>query len=235
MLVGNKCDLDNIRVVSVEDGKNLAEKNGLFFMETSALDSTNVKTAFEMVIKEIYNNARCFEVFHKKDVKDKLFAISVRSVFRLSETRIMLSRKGCAYAQFCAPTECEVKRKDCKPADWENEENELGIGKVCLRLAHVYEVGEDKDDSVMANISKVTEMNLSGNQERVEMVKKRQAWKVKDLSQGKIAVGSHSLYNQLGAPGVGPSPGDALGAESTESSDKGPEGDVIDVDFTDSK
>nr|GEZ40845.1 Ras-related protein RABA5c-like [Tanacetum cinerariifolium] len=41
MLVGNKCNLDNIRVVSVEDGKNLAEKHGLFFMETSALDSTN--------------------------------------------------------------------------------------------------------------------------------------------------------------------------------------------------
>nr|GEU30547.1 Ras-related protein RABA5c-like [Tanacetum cinerariifolium] len=56
MLVGNKCDLDNIRAVSVEDGKNLAETEGLFFMETSALDSTNVKTAFEMVIREIYNN-----------------------------------------------------------------------------------------------------------------------------------------------------------------------------------
>nr|XP_043631331.1 ras-related protein RABA5c-like [Erigeron canadensis] len=56
MLVGNKCDLENIRAVSVDDGKNLAEKEGLFFMETSALDSTNVKTAFEMVIREIYNN-----------------------------------------------------------------------------------------------------------------------------------------------------------------------------------
>lgn len=56
MLVGNKCDLGNIRAVSVEDGKNLAEKEGLFFMETSALDSTNVNTAFELVIKEIYNN-----------------------------------------------------------------------------------------------------------------------------------------------------------------------------------
>lgn len=56
MLVGNKCDLGNIRAVSVEDGKKLAENEGLFFMETSALDSTNVKTAFELVIKEIYNN-----------------------------------------------------------------------------------------------------------------------------------------------------------------------------------
>ncbi|CAF1699713.1 hypothetical protein Bca4012_001780 [Brassica carinata] len=56
MLVGNKCDLDNMRAVSVEEGKALAETQGLFFMETSALDSTNVKTAFEMVIRDIYAN-----------------------------------------------------------------------------------------------------------------------------------------------------------------------------------
>ncbi|RWW86848.1 hypothetical protein BHE74_00004354 [Ensete ventricosum] len=56
MLVGNKCDLSNIREVSVEEGKCLAEAEGLFFIETSALDSTNVKTAFEIVIKEIYDN-----------------------------------------------------------------------------------------------------------------------------------------------------------------------------------
>ncbi|CAH8306048.1 unnamed protein product [Eruca vesicaria subsp. sativa] len=56
MLIGNKCDLESIRAVSVEEGKGLAESQGLFFMETSALDSTNVKMAFEMVIREIYGN-----------------------------------------------------------------------------------------------------------------------------------------------------------------------------------
>ncbi|KAK2980442.1 hypothetical protein RJ640_013996 [Escallonia rubra] len=56
MLVGNKCDLENIRDISVEEGKNLAEAEGLFFIETSALDSTNVKKAFEIVIREIYSN-----------------------------------------------------------------------------------------------------------------------------------------------------------------------------------
>uniref|UniRef100_A0A5B7AZA0 Putative ras-related protein RABA5e n=1 Tax=Davidia involucrata TaxID=16924 RepID=A0A5B7AZA0_DAVIN len=56
MLVGNKCDLENIRAVSMEEGKSLAEAEGLFFMETSALDSTNVKKAFDIVIREIYNN-----------------------------------------------------------------------------------------------------------------------------------------------------------------------------------
>ncbi|KAK9138574.1 hypothetical protein Sjap_009168 [Stephania japonica] len=56
ILVGNKCDLENIRDISVEEGKSLAEEEGMFFMETSALNSTNVRTAFEMVIKDIYSN-----------------------------------------------------------------------------------------------------------------------------------------------------------------------------------
>ncbi|KAL3506548.1 hypothetical protein ACH5RR_031930 [Cinchona calisaya] len=56
MLVGNKCDLESIREVSVEEGKSLAEEQEFFFIETSALDSTNVKQAFEIVIREIYSN-----------------------------------------------------------------------------------------------------------------------------------------------------------------------------------
>ncbi|KAL8128782.1 hypothetical protein V2J09_017937 [Rumex salicifolius] len=55
MLVGNKCDMENIRAVSMEEGKILAEENGLFFMETSAKDSINVKSAFEMLIRDIFN------------------------------------------------------------------------------------------------------------------------------------------------------------------------------------
>lgn len=54
MLVGNKRDLENIREVSVEEGQNLAEEEGMFFIETSALDSTNVNEAFEIVIRDIY-------------------------------------------------------------------------------------------------------------------------------------------------------------------------------------
>ena len=56
LLVGNKCDLENIREVSQDEAKSVAESEGLFFIETSALDSTNVQTAFEIAIKEIYNN-----------------------------------------------------------------------------------------------------------------------------------------------------------------------------------
>ncbi|KVH88520.1 Heat shock protein 70, conserved site-containing protein [Cynara cardunculus var. scolymus] len=58
------------------------------------------------------------------------------------------------------------------------------------------------------------------------------------LNQEVMQLGQ-SLYNQPGGAG-GPAPGDAPGAESSESSSaggggKGPEGDVIDADFTDSK
>ncbi|KAH0454535.1 hypothetical protein IEQ34_016459 [Dendrobium chrysotoxum] len=55
ILVGNKSDLKDSREVSLEEGKALAEAEGLFFMETSALDSSNVATAFQTVVKEIYD------------------------------------------------------------------------------------------------------------------------------------------------------------------------------------
>lgn len=54
MLIGNKCDLASLRAVPVEDAKEFAERENLFFMETSALDSTNVETAFLTILTEIY-------------------------------------------------------------------------------------------------------------------------------------------------------------------------------------
>ncbi|CAL0316649.1 unnamed protein product [Lupinus luteus] len=55
ILVGNKSDLKDAREVTTAEGTALAEAQGLFFMETSALDSSNVAAAFETVVKEIYN------------------------------------------------------------------------------------------------------------------------------------------------------------------------------------
>jgi small GTP-binding protein len=47
MLVGNKCDLRHLRSVTVEEAKQFAVDNHLFFIETSALHSTNVEIAFQ--------------------------------------------------------------------------------------------------------------------------------------------------------------------------------------------
>uniref|UniRef100_F6R284 Ras-related protein Rab-25 n=1 Tax=Callithrix jacchus TaxID=9483 RepID=F6R284_CALJA len=54
MLVGNKSDLSQAREVPTEEARMFAENNGLLFLETSALDSTNVELAFETVLKEIF-------------------------------------------------------------------------------------------------------------------------------------------------------------------------------------
>lgn len=54
MLVGNKSDLRHLVAVPTEDGKSFAEREGLYFMETSALESTNVENAFAEVLTSIY-------------------------------------------------------------------------------------------------------------------------------------------------------------------------------------
>ena len=55
MLVGNKCDLRKERVVPMETGKLFARNNELSFVETSALDSTNVESAFTSILSEIFH------------------------------------------------------------------------------------------------------------------------------------------------------------------------------------
>lgn len=57
MLVGNKCDLRHLREVPTETAKEFAEKNGLFFIETSALDASNVDLAFQTILTEIYRQS----------------------------------------------------------------------------------------------------------------------------------------------------------------------------------
>ncbi|KAJ4890466.1 Ras-related protein RABA2c [Raphanus sativus] len=55
MMAGNKSDLNHLRSVAEEDGQNLAEKEGLSFLETSALEATNVEKAFQTILGEIYH------------------------------------------------------------------------------------------------------------------------------------------------------------------------------------
>ncbi|NXX71854.1 RB11A protein, partial [Spizella passerina] len=50
MLVGNKSDLRHLRAVPTDEARAFAEKNGLSFIETSALDSTNVEAAFQTIL-----------------------------------------------------------------------------------------------------------------------------------------------------------------------------------------
>ncbi|KAI4366760.1 hypothetical protein MLD38_022594 [Melastoma candidum] len=69
---------------------------------------------------------------------------------------------------------------------------ELIDKSVLIRLAHLYEVGEDKDLSITASVElrklfpgkkvgKVIEMSLSANQERSEMERKRLVWQAQGV------------------------------------------------------
>ncbi|KAH7914046.1 ras family-domain-containing protein [Hygrophoropsis aurantiaca] len=54
MLVGNKSDLIHLRAVATEEAMGFAKANNMSFIETSALDSSNVDAAFQTTVEEIY-------------------------------------------------------------------------------------------------------------------------------------------------------------------------------------
>ena len=58
MMVGNKTDLRHLRVVNTEEADEFARQNNMLFIETSALDSTNVEEAFHEVIRKVHRRMR---------------------------------------------------------------------------------------------------------------------------------------------------------------------------------
>lgn len=46
MILGNKCDMEDKRVISKERGETIARENGIRFLETSAKTNVNIERAF---------------------------------------------------------------------------------------------------------------------------------------------------------------------------------------------
>lgn len=53
ILIGNKCDWEEKRVVPESEGKELAEKLGIPFLEVSAKSNINIDNAFYSLAKDI--------------------------------------------------------------------------------------------------------------------------------------------------------------------------------------
>ncbi|KAJ2962607.1 hypothetical protein NQZ79_g2164 [Umbelopsis isabellina] len=67
MLVGNKSDLRHLRAVPTDEAKQFAADNGLSFIETSALDSSNVELSFQRILTGMFT-------VYLKDFGDLLFS-----------------------------------------------------------------------------------------------------------------------------------------------------------------
>ena len=79
ILVGNKTDLEDKRVVTNEEGKKLAEANGLKYYEISALKITGLYEMFEDIAKEYV------EIYEQKAYKN----------FQLKNMENTKKRRGC--------------------------------------------------------------------------------------------------------------------------------------------
>ncbi|XP_059485374.1 ras-related protein Rab-3 isoform X2 [Neocloeon triangulifer] len=79
ILVGNKCDMEDERVISFERGKQLAEQLGIEFFETSAKENINVKAVFERLVDII-----CDKMSESLDTDPNL--MNAQKGTRLTET-----------------------------------------------------------------------------------------------------------------------------------------------------
>jgi Ras-related protein Rab-1A len=76
ILIGNKCDLEEERRVTFEEGKNYADINGMDFYETSAKSAKYVQEVFEKLAIEILSN---YEK-NKNNIRRKSFKIKGESI-----------------------------------------------------------------------------------------------------------------------------------------------------------
>ena len=76
-LIGNKSDLSLLRQVPKEKAMEKANRYRMKFYETSALDSSNIKHAFEDLIMEIYNKNR--NSFDSDNIKNNSFELGLNN------------------------------------------------------------------------------------------------------------------------------------------------------------
>ena len=95
-LIGNKNDLSLLRQVSKYEAMEKARKLGLKFYETSALDSSNIKLAFEELIKDIYIKIKNGEINENEKMGGFDLKQSINSKSNIEEDNEDNSLCGCS-------------------------------------------------------------------------------------------------------------------------------------------
>ena len=78
ILIGNKTDLEDKREVTFQEGEEFAKNNGLFFLETSAKNFTNINESFNKLTEEIYDNIEILE--EEEESKNSIKLEDVNSI-----------------------------------------------------------------------------------------------------------------------------------------------------------
>ena len=65
ILIGNKLDLKDGRIVTIDLAKKFAEKNNLKYIETSAKDGTNINESFQTIIDLLFDGKSSEEILNE--------------------------------------------------------------------------------------------------------------------------------------------------------------------------
>ena len=93
-LVGNKCDMEESRRVTSEEGEEFAKKEQIGYVETSALTGRNVEESFRSLVRQIYKQCEDGDMKTNYSMKGKrgLLNVDLGSPARGRSNRI---RKCC--------------------------------------------------------------------------------------------------------------------------------------------
>ena len=90
ILIGNKCDLNELRKIPMNKGKEFADTYNMKFIETSAKNNVNINECFNILGKELINN-----LDSKSNKKDKIFHLNDDENIIDKDDRVYKSGKCC--------------------------------------------------------------------------------------------------------------------------------------------
>ncbi|PHT79527.1 Ras-related protein RABA4a [Capsicum annuum] len=96
MLIENKTDLEDQRFVSTKDAKEFAQKEGLFFLETSVMEARNVEGAFLTVLTEIFNIVNKKNLAASDDQENgNLASLTGKKILAPGPAQVIPKKKAC--------------------------------------------------------------------------------------------------------------------------------------------
>jgi len=88
ILIGNKLDLKDERIVTIDVAKQFAEKNNLKYIETSAKDGTNINESFQAIIDLLFDGKSSEEILNEFTKQDSSLSV-------VDDTMEVKKKKAC--------------------------------------------------------------------------------------------------------------------------------------------